>query len=99
VVFDRAEHQAKQAKMEAPTPEEMGFGKPEEVAAGLVWLASDKAKHLNGQCLSFNGRKTALWSHPEEHHVSFKNEAWSIEDLDSYYRDKSQFTVYNPRIT
>ena len=32
-------------------------------------LASDAAQKFNGQCLTFNGRKTALWSHPKEVHI------------------------------
>ena len=65
----------------------MGFGRPEEVAAGLVWLASDGAARFNGQILSFNGRKTGLWTHPVEVHTQFRDEPWTVDELDAYYRD------------
>jgi len=99
VVFERANAAAKQQGQAAPAPADMGFGKPEEVAQGLVWLASDAAAHLNGQCLSCNGRKTALWSHPTEHYVSFKDEPWTADELAEYYRDKETFPIHRPQMT
>jgi len=99
VVFERANAAAEQRGEAAPAPAEMGFGKPAEVAQGLVWLASDAAAHLNGQCLSCNGRKTALWSHPTEHYVSFKDEPWTADELAEYYRDKEPFPIHRPQMT
>ena len=66
VVFDRAGEAAAKAGAEAPSPAALGFGTAEQVAEGLAWLLSDAAGTLNGQCLTFNGRKAALWSHPQE---------------------------------
>lgn len=96
VVFDRAEAQAKEQGAQAPAPVEMGFGKPHEVAQGLIWLASNGAAHLNGQCMSFNGRKTALWSHPAENYLAFHDEPWTADELDAYYKDVEQLPVYRP---
>ena len=36
---------------------------------GISVLAGDSAGHLNGQCLSFNGYRTALWHSPAELHI------------------------------
>lgn len=96
VVFDRANAMAKDQDTAAPTPVEMGFGKPEEVAQGLVWLASDGAAHFNGQCLSFNGRKTAIWSHPAEQHVSFHDAPWTADELNEHYRNIEPEAIYRP---
>ena len=96
VVFDRANAQAKDQGSEPPAPVEMGFGKPEEVAQGIIYLASDGAAHLNGQCMSFNGRKTALWSHPAENHLAFHDQPWSADELDEYYKDVEQLPIYRP---
>ncbi len=96
VVFQRAEAQAQAEGKTAPSPREMGFGKPHEVAAGLVWLASDAAAELNGQCLSFNGRKTALWSHPAEVGVTFHDEAWTVDELASHYEGVTPQPIYRP---
>ena len=46
VVFERARAAAVQRGEAPPDPVDMGFGTPEEVAAGLVWLASDGAAPL-----------------------------------------------------
>lgn len=98
VVFERAREAAAAKGETAPAPVQMGFGKPEEVATGLVWLASDGAAHLNGQCLTFNGRKTALWAHPEERHVTFHEAPWTVAELDAHYRDIEPLPIYRPRM-
>ena len=87
VVFERARAAAAQQGEPPPNPVDMGFGTPEEVAAGLVWLASDGAARFNGQILSFNGRKTGLWTHPAEVHADYRDKPWTVEELDAYYSD------------
>ena len=98
VVFERAAAAAKTSGTEAPRPSDMGFGSPDEVAQGIIWLASDKAGHMQGQCLTFNGRKTALWSHPRETGVTFRDNPWSVEDLAEHYANADQQSVYRPRM-
>ncbi|MCY4562970.1 MAG: SDR family oxidoreductase, partial [Gammaproteobacteria bacterium] len=87
VVFERARAAAAQQGEPPPDPVDMGFGTPEEVAAGLVWLAGDGAARFNGQILSFNGRKTGLWTHPAEVHADYRDKPWTVEELDAYYSD------------
>ncbi len=99
VVFERARAAAAQQGEPAPDPVAMGFGTPEEVASGLVWLASDGAAHFNGQILTFNGRKTGLWTHPAERHVSFRDAPWSPDDLDAHYKDVEPLAVNAPERT
>lgn len=96
VVFERAREAARAEGRPAPTPAELGFGQPEEVAQGLVWLASDAASGFNGQCMTFNGRKTALWAHPEERYVTFHDRPWTVEELDGHYRDIEPLPIYRP---
>ncbi len=98
VVFDRAKGMADQKGEAAPTPQQMGFGQPEEVAQGIVWLASDDAKHLNGQCLSFNGHRTALWKHPSEDYVLFSKDAMSADDLNAHFKDKEPLPFGRPKM-
>jgi 3-oxoacyl-[acyl-carrier protein] reductase len=97
VVFDRAAEAAAHDKRSVSSPEELGFGSAEEVAQGLVWLASTAANHFNGQCITFNGRKTALWTHPTEVHESFRARAWTAEDLADHYADIAPEPIYSPR--
>lgn len=98
VVFERAAAAAKERGEASPEPSALGFGTPEEVAAGLVWLASDAAAHLNGQCVTFNGRKTALWTHPEERHVTFRDTPFSVDDLADHYRDIEPLPIHQPQM-
>jgi NAD(P)-dependent dehydrogenase (short-subunit alcohol dehydrogenase family) len=76
---------------------ELGFGEPEDVAKGLVWLASDAAAAFNGQCLTFNGLKTALWRSPTEEHVKQEPHPISIEELEGYYAEIDPIPVYSTR--
>jgi 3-oxoacyl-[acyl-carrier protein] reductase len=76
---------------------ELGFGEPQDVAHGLVWLASDAAKGFNGQCLTFNGHKTALWHSPSEAHVKQELHPISIEELENYYAGLAPVPIYSSR--
>ena len=74
---------------------EMGFGEPEDVARGLVWLASDAAREFNGQCLTFNGLRTALWRSPTEECVKQQQHAITIDELEGYYAGLAPIPVYS----
>lgn len=97
VVFDNAGKRAIDAGKSAPSPAELGFGTAAEVARGLVWLVSDAANHFNGQCVTFNGRKTALWTHPREVHETFKQTTWELEELAAHYADIVPEPLHQPR--
>ncbi len=99
VVFERARAAAAQRGEPPPDPVALGFGTPEEVAAGLVWLASDGAAHFNGQIMTFNGRKTGLWTHPAERHAGFRDMPWTADDLDAYYKGVQSLPVNAPART
>lgn len=74
---------------------ELGFGEPEDVARGLVWLASDAAEKFNGQCLTFNGFKTALWRSPTEEYIKQWQHPITIDELEDYYAGLDPIPVYN----
>lgn len=98
VVFERAGAAAQADGRDAPSPQALGFGAPEEVAAGLVWLLSDAAAELNGQCLSFNGRRVALWSHPQEHDIAFSDAPMTVEALDSWVSGATMQQIARPKL-
>lgn len=79
------------------TAQALGFGEPEEVAMGLVWLASDAAGRFNSQCLTFNGLKTALWRSPSEDYIKQEQQAITIEELEGYYAQLSPIPMYSSR--
>jgi NAD(P)-dependent dehydrogenase (short-subunit alcohol dehydrogenase family) len=86
-IIDRAEKPAA----------ELGFGEPEDVAQGLVWLASDAAAKCNGQCLTFNGLKTALWRGPTEEYVKRQEQPISLAELEDYYAALEPIPIYSTR--
>jgi len=61
-------------------PWSLGFGPPEAVADVVVFLAGDASKSVNGQVITFNGRRLALWSHPREV-VTIHRDAWSADAI------------------
>lgn len=97
VVFDNAAREAAGRGAAAPTPAELGFGSADEVAQGMLWLVSDAARHFNGQIMSFNGRKTALWTQPREVHEAFRPTAWSVDDLTRHYANIEPEALYQAR--
>ncbi|NUP47774.1 MAG: SDR family oxidoreductase [Catenulispora sp.] len=58
-----------------------GFGTPEDVAPLVVFLASDAAAGVTGQCVGIGGDKLALWSHPQEVSVAYADGGWSAEAI------------------
>ena len=58
-----------------------GLGLPEDVAPLLVFLASQQARGITGQCIGIGGDKLALWSHPQETRVSLAEGGWSAEGI------------------
>jgi len=58
-----------------------GLGLPEDVAPLLVFLASQQARGITGQCIGIGGDKLALWSHPQETRVALAEGGWSPEGI------------------
>jgi NAD(P)-dependent dehydrogenase (short-subunit alcohol dehydrogenase family) len=73
----------------------IGFGEPEDVALGLVWLASDAASHWNGQCMTLNGHRTALWQSPTEEQITKSETPFTLEELESYWAAQQPLEIYS----
>ena len=58
-----------------------GFGLPEHVAAGSVWLCTDEAAPLNGRELFISGGHVALVQQPELIRSQFMAGGWSFEKM------------------
>ena len=98
VVFDRASEAAAKAGAEPPSPASLGFGSTEAVAEGLAWLLSSHAKGLNGQCLTFNGRKAAFWSHPQECFEVFSEDPMNGEALTKWLGSTAPQPLARPKM-
>ena len=59
----------------------MGLGSPEDVAPLLVFLASDATKDVTGQAIGLGGDKLALWSHPKEVSVAYRDGGWTADQI------------------
>jgi NAD(P)-dependent dehydrogenase (short-subunit alcohol dehydrogenase family) len=68
-----------------PLPEmvrkQMGMGTPEDVAPLLVFLCSDDAAEVTGQCIGLGGDKLSLWSHPKEVSVAYRDGGWTADAI------------------
>ncbi|XRQ09868.1 SDR family oxidoreductase, partial [Actinomadura welshii] len=54
-----------------------GLGTCEDVAPVVVFLASDAAAGVTGQCVGAGGDRIALWSHPAEVAVAVRDGGWT----------------------
>lgn len=61
------------------------FRLPQEVAPVVAYLASDAARHLTGQVLSFDGRELTVWSHPAPACSASLERPWSVGDVASAF--------------
>ncbi len=60
---------------------QMGMGMPEDVAPLLVFLCSDAAKEVTGQCIGLGGDKLSLWSHPQEVSAAYRDGGWTADAI------------------
>jgi NAD(P)-dependent dehydrogenase (short-subunit alcohol dehydrogenase family) len=60
---------------------QMGMGMPEDVAPVLVFLCSDAAKNVTGQCIGLGGDKLSLWSHPQEISAAYRDGGWTADAI------------------
>jgi len=65
----------------ATVRQQMGMGMPEDVAPLLVFLCSDAGKEITGQCIGLGGDKLALWSHPHEISMAYRDGGWSPDEI------------------
>jgi 3-oxoacyl-[acyl-carrier protein] reductase len=89
VVIANAAARAEANGQPAPTPAQLGFGAPDDVARLVVYLCSDRAAHLRSQLVTFNGSKLALWSHPRETWIR-RQPSWTFDELDAALRDAAE---------
>lgn len=102
-----AEHVEALEQRGVPLPDALrkgeGFGTPEDVAPLIVFLASDAAADVTGQCIGIGGDKLSLWSHPQEISVAYADGGWSTEAIAAAWpvtigRAPETFGIPAPRI-
>ena len=69
-------------RMSANVPSELAeMGEPEDVAPMVVYLLSDKARHITGQVYTVVGSKIAVWNQPVEVRAMWTEGRWTPELL------------------
>lgn len=69
-------------RMSANVPMELSeMGDPEDVAPMVVYLLSDRAKHVTGQVYTVVGSKIAVWNQPEEVRSVYAEGRWTPEGI------------------
>jgi 3-oxoacyl-[acyl-carrier protein] reductase len=58
-----------------------GMGAPDDVAPMIVYLASDAAGDITGQCVAAGGDRISLWAHPVEVVTAFRDGGWTAEAI------------------
>lgn len=61
------------------------FGTADDVAPLVVYLASDAAAGVTGQCIGIGGDRLSLWSHPEEVRSAFRDGGWDADAIADAY--------------
>jgi NAD(P)-dependent dehydrogenase (short-subunit alcohol dehydrogenase family) len=73
-----------------PLPEalrnEQGIGVPEDVAPLAVFLASEAAAGITGQCIGIGGDKLSMWSYSREFVELTRPGGWRPEDIDDAWQ-------------
>ncbi|MFZ0013170.1 MAG: SDR family NAD(P)-dependent oxidoreductase [Acidimicrobiia bacterium] len=68
-----------------PIPAEVrraiSFGTADDCAGLVVFLASDQASGVTGQCIGIGGDRLSLWSHPAEVRSAFQDGGWDADDI------------------
>ncbi|WP_458244395.1 SDR family oxidoreductase [Streptomyces sp. MAI_2237] len=72
-------------RMSANVPTELAeIGEPEDVAALVVYLLSDRAKEITGQVYTIAGAKLAVWAQPRELRAAYASGGWTPETIAAF---------------
>ena len=74
-------------RMSVNVPTEMDMGEPEDVAPMVVFLLSDKARHITGQVYTANGPKIAVWNQPVEVREMVADGRWTPEQIEARFEE------------
>jgi len=61
--------------------QEHALGMPDDCAGLVVFLASEQAAAITGQCVGIGGDRLSLWSHPGEAVFELREGGWSAEQI------------------
>ena len=59
----------------------MGMGTAADVAPLFVFLVSDRAAGITGQCIGIGGDRLSVWSHPQEIEAAYRPGGWTPDAI------------------
>ena len=68
--------------------QEMGLGDASDVAPVIVYLASEAAEGITGQCVGIGGDRLSLWAHPTEAVFALCDGGWNPESIAAIWPEK-----------
>lgn len=80
-----------------PAMRRSGLGMPEDVAPLVVFLASDEAATITGQCIGIGGDKLSMWSRPAEVVQVIREGGWSAEAIAEVFDPVLRPSMQGPR--
>lgn len=72
-------------RMSEKVPTELEMGEPEDVAPMVVFLLSDRARHVTGQVFTANGPRIAVWNQPVEVREMRTDGRWTPEQIEARF--------------
>jgi hypothetical protein len=57
------------------------MGDAEDIAPMVIYLLSDKARHVTGQVYTVVGSKIAVWNQPAEVRAMYADGRWTPEEI------------------
>ncbi|MGP9788821.1 SDR family NAD(P)-dependent oxidoreductase [Roseinatronobacter sp. NSM] len=70
-----------------------GIGTAQDIAPLVVFLASDRARGITGQCIGIGGDRLSLWTHPAELRIATQSGGWTTEALTAQWPDFSDGAI------
>jgi NAD(P)-dependent dehydrogenase (short-subunit alcohol dehydrogenase family) len=85
---EHAEASARGEPLPARLRQNMGIGTAEDIAPLAVFLASDAASQITGQCIGIGGDRLSLWAHPKEKQFEIKDGGWTPDAIAESWKTK-----------
>ncbi len=85
-LIKRAQQLALTQHGQSPIASDLGFYDPETVAPLVVFLASEQAQWINGQLLSVDGPRLAIWEHTHPIRAAIIPGGWTVEQLIEHFK-------------
>jgi len=85
-LIEMARQAARERGEQPPSALDLGFHEPEAAAPLVVFLATDEAGWINGQLISIDGPRLAVWAHTQPASTAIMPGGWTAEALIEHFK-------------